>query len=88
MDITLTSICQDMDMVVLFEEGSNSFPQALISYEDFNWMESSRTDHIGLEPTFLDTKSFYANNAAPHTLILETKDNSPIEPFLLSVTCQ
>ena len=88
MDITLTSICQDMDMFVLFEEGSNACPQDLISYEDFSWMESSRKDGIGIEPTFLDTKSFYANNAAPHTLILETKDNSPIEPFLLSVTCQ
>ena len=88
MNITLTSVCQDMDLFVLFKEETNACPQDLSSYDAFDFMESSRKDGIGIEPVFLDTKSIYANNVAPHTLIIETKDNSPIEPFLLSVTCQ
>ncbi len=42
MDITLTSICQDMDLFVFFQEETGECPQDLATYEAFDWMESSR----------------------------------------------
>ena len=88
MDITLTSVCQDMDLFAFFQEGSDECPQDLATYSDFDWMESSRKDGIGLEADYVDSKSFYDTNPAPHTLIIESKSETIVEPFLLSVTCQ
>ena len=88
MDITLTSVCQDMDLFIFFQDETNVCPQDLTAYEEYDYFEASQKDGVGIEPDFLDTKSVYASSAAPHLLIIETKDNNPVEPFLLSVTCQ
>ena len=88
MDITLTSVCQDMDIFLLFEEETGACPQDTASYDAFDFLESSRKDGIGIEPDFLDTKSIYSTNVAPHLLIIEAKDSAEHLPFLLSVTCQ
>ncbi|MEC7985981.1 MAG: hypothetical protein VX278_12525 [Myxococcota bacterium] len=88
MDITVTSICQDMDIFLFLEEETGECPQDLATYEAFFFMESSRKDGVGLEPDYLDSKSLYNYNPAPHTMVIESKNSGVIEPFLMSVTCQ
>ena len=88
MDITLTSVCQDMDLFLFFEEETGACPQDTSTYDAFDFMETSRKDGIGIEPDYLDTKSIYSQNIAPHLLVIEAKDTAIHEPFILSVTCQ
>ena len=91
MDITLTSVCEDMDMMAFFEDYTGSCPLTADQYarfDDYDFFQSSRTEGVGVEPSYQDNISFYSNNDAPHYLIIEAKDASKTKPFILEVTCQ
>jgi hypothetical protein len=91
MDITLTSVCEDMDMMAFFEDYTGSCPLNADQYgrfDSYDFFQSSRTEGLGLEPAYQDNISFYSYNEAPHYLIIEAKDASQTKPFILDVTCQ
>ena len=91
MDITLTSVCEDMDMMAFFEDTTGACPLTVDQYarfDQYDFFQSSRTEGVGVEPSYQDKISFYSNNDPPHYLIIEAKDASKTKPFILEVTCQ
>ena len=87
MTITLKSTCTDMDMFAFYSAELDQRPDSPENYTAYDFIQSSRVDGLGIDPAELDQLSIYASNAAPHVLLIESKNAEESLPFVLEVTC-
>ena len=91
MTVTLTSTCNDMDLISFISDYSGSCPADYSEYEDwydYYAFQSSTKDGIGTDNEFLDIVTFNASNNPPHYLIIEAKSAASSKPFILDVVCE
>ena len=85
MTITVTSPCEDMDMLMFVEADPGSCPSTDDGF--YSFYMSSRNDGVGVEPSYQDSITLYSSNAAPHLLILESKSTAENIPFIIKAEC-